>query len=279
MKSEKMRKYLQRSIQENFALPAFNTLNIECTQVIIEVAEEAKASVILQITESSIKYIGFEYINSVLAIANKLMNIFVHLDHDTIDETIIKCLKSEAFSSVIIDRSKESFEQNIKDTIFIKKQAQNKLVESELGIVGGKEEDIIVEGSIYTNVNEAEEFVASTKIDLFAPVVGTAHGIYKDTLKLNYDLINQLREKIDIPLVLYGSLGLLDELIKLCIQAGMNKINIDTELKQNFIKGFLRYMDKNFKAYDLRNVFGEAKSSMKEIVLHKIEICGVTGEI
>jgi len=279
MKSKKMELYLQKSIQEKFALPAFNTLNMECIQVIVDGAEEANAPVILQITESSIKYAGFDYINQILEVADRSPNVFVHLDHGTSDINILNCIKSNAFSSVMIDRSKESFEQNIKDTINIKTQANNKLVESELGIVGGKEEDIIAEGSIYTDIDEAIDFVARTKIDLFAPAVGTAHGIYKDTPKLNYELINKLREKISIPLVLHGSSGLSDEQVKLCIQAGMNKVNIDTELKQNFIQGFLQYMDKNPEAYDLRQIFGAAKASMKEIVLHKIRICGAEGKI
>lgn len=279
MKSKKMEYYLQKSIQEKFALPAFNTLNMECTQVIVDAAEEVAAPVILQITESSIKYAGFAYINQILKVADESPNVFVHLDHGTSDSTILRCINSDAFSSVMIDRSKKSFEQNIQDTINIKKQAHDKLVESELGIVGGKEEDIIAEGSIYTNFEEAIEFVSQTKIDLFAPAVGTAHGIYKDTPKLNYDLISKLRAKITIPLVLHGSSGLSDEQVKLCIQAGMNKINIDTELKQHFIKGFLQYMNIHPEAYDLRQIFGAAKASMKEIVLHKIAICGAEGKI
>lgn len=279
MKPDKMKFYLDKSIKEKFALPAFNTLNMEQTQVIVEAAEEAKAPVILQITESSIKYAGFAYINNILAVADESPNIFVHLDHGTTGETIIKCIKSHAFSSVMIDRSKETFIKNIAETALIKKEAGTKLVEAELGIVGGKEEEIESAESIYTNVDEAIEFVERTKVDLFAPAVGTAHGIYKNTPKLNYDLINSLRTKLELPLVLHGSSGLSDEQLKLSIEAGINKVNIDTELKQNFIKGFLNYMGKNPDAYDLRNIFASAKSAMKEIVLHKINVCGASNKL
>jgi len=279
MKPDKMRFYLDKSIKEKFALPAFNTLNMEQTQVIVEAAEEAKAPVILQITESSIKYAGFDYINNILAIANESPNIFVHLDHGTTDENIIKCIKSNSFSSVMIDRSKETFLKNIEETALIKKEAGNKLVEAELGIVGGKEEEIEAAESIYTNVDEAIEFVERTKVDLFAPAVGTAHGIYKDTPKLNYNLINTLRSKLSVPLVLHGSSGLTDEQLKLSIEAGINKVNIDTELKQNFIKGFLEYMQKDPEAYDLRKIFSSAKEAMKVIVMHKINVCGANGKL
>lgn len=279
MKSKQMKFYLNKAVKEKFALPAFNTLNMECTQVIVEAAEELKAPIILQITESSLKYAQFDYINSILEIADKSSNVFIHLDHGTSFENILKCIQSNAFSSVMIDRSKESFEHNIQDTISIKQQSGEKLVESELGIVGGKEEDIIAEGSIYTDVNEALEFVERTNIDLFAPAVGTAHGIYKDTPKLNYELIAELRSKMVLPLVLHGSSGLSDEQVKLCVEAGMNKVNIDTELKQNFVKGFLEFMEVNPNAYDLRQIFGSAKKMMREIVLHKIDICGAVNKI
>ncbi len=279
MKLDKMKFYLDKSIKEKFALPAFNTLNMEQTQVIVEAAETLNAPVILQITESSIKYAGFDYINSILAVADKSPNIFVHLDHGTTNENIIKCIKSSSFSSVMIDRSKETFIKNIAETALMKKEAGEKLVEAELGIVGGKEEEIVALESIYTNVDEAIEFVERTKVDLFAPAVGTAHGVYKDEPKLNYDLINSLRSKLSVPLVLHGSSGLTDEQLKLSIEAGINKVNIDTELKQNFIKGFLDHMQKDPEAYDLRKIFGSAKETMREIVLHKITVCGAKGKL
>ncbi|MGL4524754.1 MAG: class II fructose-bisphosphate aldolase [Spirochaetia bacterium] len=279
MKIEGLRAVLQRAVKEKFALPAFNTLNMEFTSLIVEVAEETKSPIILQITESSVKYAGFDYIDAILGVADRSEYVFVHLDHGTSLENIKRCLASNAFTSVMIDRSKESFQNNLAATQEVVAMSCGKLIEAELGIVGGKEEEIEAEETLYTDKVEAIEFIEKTQIALFAPAVGTLHGIYKNTPKLNYELIKDLRSASTIPLVLHGSSGLSDDEVRTCVEAGMNKINIDTELKQHFIMGFMDFMKKDPSAYDLRKIFGAAKDEMRKILLHKINICGAMGQL
>lgn len=274
-KSAQLRKYLDRAIKEKFAIPAINTTNMETTQSIVEAAKELKAPVILQITESAIKYAGFEYIESILKIADSHPNVFVHLDHGTTLEMAKRCIESPAFSSVMIDKSKTAFEENVNATKEIKEYAGYKLVEAELGIVGGKEEDIVAHGSIYTQPEEAKQFIDNTKVDILAIAIGTAHGVYKDEPKLNYEIIGEIRALVgDIPLVLHGSSGLSDEQLRKSVEAGINKVNLDTEIKQAYISGFMNYLGENPADYDLRKIFGNARLTAKEAIKDKIRVLG-----
>lgn len=274
-KSEQLKYYLEQAIKNKFAIPAINTTNLETTYAIVEAAKELKAPVILQITESSINFAGFNYIEALLEVAGNTPNIFIHLDHGTSEEIVKKCIESNSFSSIMIDKSKSHFEENISITKKIKEYAGYKLVEGELGVVGGKEEDIHSESSIYTDPLQAKEFVEKTKVDLLAIAIGTAHGVYKEEPQLNYEIIEKIRSEIkEIPLVLHGSSGLSDEQLKKAVASGINKVNLDTEIKQEFIKGFKGYLDKNTNEYDLRKIFGTARNEAKELIKNKIKVLG-----
>lgn len=274
-KSKELKKYLKKAIDEKFAIPAINTTNMETTQAVVEAAKELNAPVIIQITESAIKYAGFEYAEAILKIASEVPQVFINLDHGVTVEMAKRCGDSEVFSAVMIDKSKTKFEENLNAAKEVKEYVGEKLVEAELGVVGGKEEDIIAEGSIYTDSQEAEEFVRRSGVDLLAIAIGTAHGVYKDTPKLNYEIIREIRTKLpETPLVLHGSSGLTDNQLKLSVEAGINKVNLDTEIKQEFIKGFQEYLEKNPSDYDLRKIFGTARSVAKELIKNKIKVLG-----
>lgn len=279
-KSATLKEYLAKAVREKFAIPAINTTNMETTQSVVEAAKELNAPVILQITESAIKYAGFDYIESILKTAAECPNIFIHLDHGTTFEMAKRCIESPAFASVMIDKSKSFFDENIDATKHIKEYAGYKLVEAELGIVGGKEEDVIAEDSIYTKPHEAKEFVDRTKVDLLAIAIGTAHGVYKDTPRLNYKIIGEIRELVgDLPLVLHGSSGLSDEQLRKSVEAGINKVNLDTEIKQSYIKGFMGHLGENPSDYDLRKIFGAARISAKEAIKEKIRVLGAENKM
>lgn len=275
-KSLMLKKYLEKAIEEGFAIPAINTTNMETSQAVVDAAEELNSPIILQITESAIKYAGFEYAEAILKVADDSPNVFVHLDHGSSEEIIKKCIESNVFASVMIDKSKETFENNIAISKLIKEYAGYKLVEAELGVIGGKEENIVSEFSIYTNPEEAKIFLLETKVDSLAIAIGTAHGVYKDEPKLNYEIIKETRKLVGNKksLVLHGSSGLNNEQIQKSISAGINKVNLDTEIKQEFIKGFQNYLSNYPKEYDLRKIFGEARSNAKEHIKERILILG-----
>lgn len=280
-KSLELKKYLEKAIQEKFAIPAINTTNMETSQAVVDAAKELNSPIILQITESAVKYAGFEYAEAILKIADENPNVFVHLDHGSTEEMVKRCIESPVFSSVMIDKSKENFENNKKISKVIKDYAGYKLVEAELGVVGGKEENIVSEVSIYTDPEEAKLFVDETSVDSLAIAIGTAHGVYKDTPKLNYDIIKSIRALVGdkTSLVLHGSSGLTDDQIKEAVASGINKVNLDTEIKQEFIKGFTEYMGNNPGDYDLRKIFGEARITAKELIKDRIRILGSENKI
>ncbi len=280
-KSLKLKEYLKRAINEKFAIPAINTTNMETTQAIVEAAKELNSPIILQITESAIKYAGFKYAENILKVANENPDVFIHLDHGRSELIVKKCIESPIFSSVMIDKSKESFEKNLSISKCIKEYAGYKIVEAELGIIGGKEEDIICKEPIYTVPKEAKYFVSLTKVDTLAIAIGTTHGIYKGVPKLNYKLIGEIRNQLgnEIGLVLHGSSGLSNEQIKKVIKFGINKINLDTDIKISFIKGFQGYLKDNPFDYDLRKIMGEGRLVSKELIKTKIKLTGAENKI
>ncbi len=280
-KSLKLKEYLKRAINEKFAIPAINTTNMETTQAIVEAAKELNSPIILQITESAIKYAGFKYAENILKVANENPDVFIHLDHGRSELIVKKCIESPIFSSVMIDKSKESFEKNLSISKCIKEYAGYKIVEAELGIIGGKEEDIICKEPIYTVPKEAKYFVSLTKVDTLAIAIGTTHGIYKGVPKLNYKLIGEIRNQLgnEIGLVLHGSSGLSNEQIKKVIKFGINKINLDTDIKISFIKGFQGYLKDNPFDYDLRKIMGEGRLISKELIKTKIKLTGAENKI
>jgi fructose-1,6-bisphosphate aldolase class II len=258
-------------------IPQFNINNLEWTKIILEKCNELNYPVILGVSESAINYMGgyktvVNMVNGLIDDLNIKIPVILHLDHGTSIESCMKAINS-GFTSVMIDASKQSLENNIKMTKEVVDYAHQKgvIVEGELGYIGGAEDNIINEIK-YTNVDDAVRYVKETKIDLFAPAIGNAHGIYKGKPNLDFGLLENINRKVNIPLVLHGGSGIDDNQIMKLIKGGITKININTELQIAWSKGVKNYINNNEEVYDPRKIILAGKEEMISVIESKIKL-------
>ena len=274
------REMLLKAQREGYAVPAFNIHNMETLQLVAETAMEMKSPVIIAGTPSTIEdYAGPDYIKAMAEVAaNKYdIPIAIHLDHFE-DVEAIKRDIDIGFKSCMIDASKKPFEENISIVKDVVEYAHryDAVVEAELGKLGGKEDDLVVDekDAMYTNPDDAAEFVDKTNVDSLAIAIGTAHGLYKGEPKLDFERLKEIRSKVSIPLVLHGASDVPDELVKEAISLGICKVNVATDLKIPFADAVKKFFNENSKESDPRKYMTPGKEAMKEIVKHKIEVCG-----
>lgn len=226
---------LLKAQEGHYAIGAFNVENMEMVQAVVAAAEELNAPVIMQTTPSTVKYADVDYFFANVATAAKKAKVPVvmHLDHGNSFDLAMKAYRA-GYTSIMIDGSHENFEDNIKVTKSVVDACHSAgvPVEAELGKVGGKEDDLEGgDGNPYTVPSEAVEFVNATGVDSLAVAIGTAHGVYKGTPKLDVDRLSEIREVVSIPLVLHGTSGVPDDAVKECISRGICKVNYATDLR------------------------------------------------
>lgn len=264
--------------KNGYAVPAFNCHNLETIQVIVETANELRSPVIIAGTPGTFDYAGRDYIQSIVETAAKKYNIpiVLHLDHHTKIEDIEASLKLGT-KSVMIDASHHSYDENI---AIVKKVVElahkfDATVEAELGILGGQEDDLVVneKDSKYTNPQQAVDFVKKTGIDSLAVAIGTAHGLYKEDPKLDFERLKEIRSLVTIPLVLHGASGVPEEAVKKTISLGITKVNIATELKIPFSHKLREYLVAHPEENDPRKYMKDAKKAMAEVIKEKILMC------
>ncbi len=275
-------KELLLDAQKNgYAIGAFNVENMEMVQAVVAAAEELKSPVIMQTTPSTIKYASPEMFYANVAAAAKSANVPVvmHLDHGSSFELAVHAFRA-GYTSIMIDGSHSVFEENIAITKSVVDvcHAGNVPVEAELGKVGGKEDDLDGgNGGGYTVPSEAVEFVEKTGIDSLAVAIGTAHGVYKGTPKLDVERLSEIREVVSIPLVLHGTSGVPDEAVKECIRRGICKVNYATDLRIAFSNGVKEYLTANPDAFDPKKYNAVGREKVKEYVMSKMLVCGSNG--
>lgn len=252
------------------ALLATNFYNFETISAVLTAARETNSELILQLSESSIHYMGLDVATAMAraAISQFGVKAWLHLDHGQ-DITLVKRCIDAGFDSVMIDASEKSFADNIKITKEIVGYAAGYdiNVEAELGYISklGQEQKMI-----YTRPDEAKTFVEATGVNALAVAVGSAHGFYKETPKLQLDLIAEINEATDAALVLHGSSGIPDDQLQSAIKKGITKINLATEIKNAFMKS-LQGVLKNTDNIDLREVFPKATATAAELVTNKLK--------
>ena len=291
--------------KNGYAIGAFNVQNLESMSAIAEAATEEKSPVIMQITPSVIKYAGLAYISNLVKTAAQLapVPVAMHLDHGDSFETAVKCVEA-GFSSVMIDGSFLSFEENVAVTKRVVSVAHPKgvSVEAELGKLAGVEERSVAEkDAILTDPEAAVEFVEKTGVDTLAVAIGTSHGAYKfkSEAKLDLERLKMISEKIGIPLVLHGASSVPQELVEKAnkygaeltgakgipedqylkaIPLGIAKINIDTDLRLAFTATVREVLTNTPKNFDPRKILGPAREAMKEVAKGKMRLFGSAGK-
>lgn len=273
------REMLLDAQRNKYAVPAFNIHNLETFQVVVETAAELRSPVIIAGTPSTTVYAGSKYLVAMAEVAARKYGIpiAIHLDHfEKFDE--IKSYIQDGFTSTMIDASHLSFEENIKKVKEVAEYAHryDVTVEAELGKLGGQEDDLIVDekDAMYTNPDQAAEFVEKTQIDSLAVAIGTAHGLYAGEPKLDFDRLKEIRNQVSVPLVLHGASDVPDELVQKAISLGICKVNVATDLKIPFSDAVKKFFIENPKESDPRKYMTPGKMAMKEIVAHKIKVCG-----
>jgi ketose-bisphosphate aldolase len=254
------------------AVLAANFYNFETLSGILRAASNMNLPVILQLSESSIRYLKLHIAATMAKAAIKEYGVeaWLHLDHGSSVEMVQRCL-DEGFDSVMIDASEKPFEENINITCKVVEIASRykASVEAELGFVAklGQEQD----AHHFTSPDDAATFVKSTKVDALAVAIGSAHGFYKKAPKLDIELLSRINSAIPTPLVLHGSSGIPGDILREAITNGICKINMATETKNTFMLA-LKERLKFTNEIDLRVVFPDATQAVVDLIEKKLEI-------
>lgn len=227
----KMKDLLTQAANENRGCGAFSVGNMEMVKGAIQAAEELNTPVILQIAEVRLKHSPLALMGPMMVQAAReaKVDVAVHLDHGQTLETLKKALEL-GFTSVMFDGSTLPFEENISRTIAAKRLADEygATVEAELGLVGGSEDGSENHGIRCTNPHDAKVFCEQSGVDALAVAIGNAHGNYPVAPKLAFDVLEEIHNAVDVPLVLHGGSGITDEDFRKAISLGIRKVNIAT---------------------------------------------------
>lgn len=299
---------LFKAHKENYGVGAFNFVNFEMLNSIFRAANEANSPIIVQASEGAIKYMGIDMAVGMVKILSKRyphIPVALNLDHGTSFESCQKAVEA-GFTSVMIDASHHPFEENLQLTQKVVEMAHAKgvSVEAELGRLMGIEDNISVseKDAVLINPDEAEEFVSKTKVDYLAPAIGTSHGAFKfkGEPKLDFERLQEVKRRTNIPLVLHGassipeyvreaflatggdlkgSKGVPFDFLKEAIKGGINKINIDTDLRIAFIAEVRRVANEDATQFDLRKFFTPAMESITKVMVERMNILGSANKI
>lgn len=274
-----LKEILKNTRKDKFAVGSFNIHCLEMVPSMIKAAKAKNSPIILQISPTTCKYIGSALLCKVVKeLAEETdVNVTLHLDH-TKDFLTIKDAIDNGFSSVMIDASALSLEENIKKTKEVVNYAKQHgvSVEAELGTIGGTEDGVALnDGKVrYTSPEDAVKFVKETGIDALAIGFGTSHGQWKSKAKLSFDVLKNIHDVIDIPLVLHGGTGVSEEDLKKCILGGISKVNIGTELNVAWVKDAKEHLEKADLADSCRDLVIPSNDAVQKVIENKIDILG-----
>ena len=298
----------EKAYNGGYAIGAFNVNNMEIVQGITEAAAELNAPLILQVSKGARAYANHTYLMKLVeaAVIETGLPIALHLDHgDSFD--ICKSCIDGGFTSVMIDASSKSFEENIEITKKVVEYAHDHgvVVEAELGTLAGIEVSVSAEDSSYTRPEDVQEFVERTGCDSLAIAIGTSHGAYKfkpgTDPKLRFDILEEVEKRLpNFPIVLHGASSVPQEFVRIINENGGNmpgaigvpedqlrkaasmavcKINIDSDLRLAMTASIRQYLNQHPDHFDPRQYLKPARAAIKDMVAHKIvDVLGCNGK-
>lgn len=276
---ENMNSMLLKAKKEKYAVPHFNINNLEWARFILEECEELHSPVILGVSEGAAKYMGgfctvVYLVKGLLVDLNITVPVAIHLDHGSSVESC-KAAIDAGFTSVMIDASKYSLEENIFMTSAVVQYAHeyDVSVEAEIGHIGGVE-DGVKASIMYADVNDCLKLVQGTGLDVLAPALGSSHGIYKGEPHLDFDRAVEISKLCDVPLVMHGGSGIGNEQIQKAISCGITKLNINTDLQLVWTRAVRDFLNENLDVYDPRKVIQSGEKAMKEMICKKVCLLG-----
>jgi tagatose 1,6-diphosphate aldolase GatY/KbaY len=268
------------ALKDGYAIGAFNITDLVQFEAVIDAAVEKKAPVIVQ---TSVKPSQFHGADLLVAIYRNIAEsapvpVCLHLDHCTTVDYCNKC-SDAGYTNIMIDASKQSFEENIRQTKEVVDYAHsvgNISVEGELGTVGGVEDQIKVaeDEAQLANPEKCVEFVERTGVDIFGPAIGTAHGVYKTkNPKVDFERMATINKMLNgngikTPLVVHGGTGLPDDYIEKLLDAGGAKFNVSTELKHTLIDAKWEYINAHRDEYDPGKLDVFVRDATRKVVMH-----------
>ena len=274
-------KLKQKLIQyqaEGRAILAANFYNFETLSGILQAAHELNEPLILQLSESSIRYLGLHVATSLARAGLEQYEVegWLHLDHGGSPQMAEACLKA-GFDSVMIDGSEKPFKENIRITREVVEMARmyGAFVEAELGFIPklGQESD----NSGFTSPQQAYNFIEATEVDALAVAIGTAHGFYKEEPKLDLERLSDIASMTQIPLVLHGGSGIPDGMLQNAIRRGITKVNLATDSKNTFMKELKRVLFTSDEI-DLRKTFPPAIEAVKTLIIKKMKLVNMKSQ-
>lgn len=278
-----MKELLTIAKENKFAVPAFNIGSLEILRAVMEVAEETNSPVILEIHPLEIEYLTDPFVLTVKEYAHKSkVPVVIHMDHGSNIYDVMRSIKN-GYTSVMIDASNLPYEENVALTKQVVELAHkiNVSVEAEIGTIGAMNyETEGVDNVLYTDPEQAKDFVKRTGIDCLAVAIGTAHGLYPKnfTPKLNLELLKILNKEVNIPLVLHGGSGNPDEEVTASVSLGVSKVNISSDVKSVFFKKCHELLNENPNQYEPCDLFPKCIDEAKKVIYHKLNVLNTIGK-
>ncbi|AUN20214.1 fructose-1,6-bisphosphate aldolase, class II [Clostridium botulinum] len=288
----------KKAYEGKYAIGAFNINNMEILQGVVNSAKAANSAVILQVSAGALKYAGPKYLKAMVdaAIADTGIDVALHLDHGA-SLDVVKLAVESGFTSVMFDGSHYDYEENVAKTKEVVEYAHSHgvVVEAELGVLAGVEDDVQSDVHIYTDPEQAVDFVNRTGVDSLAIAIGTSHGAYKfaGEAQLRFDILEEIQSKLPgYPIVLHGASSVDPESVDTCNKYGgeikgakgvpadmlrkassmaVCKINMDTDLRLAMTAGIRKVLSEDPKQFDPRKYLGEGRSRIENIVEDKIK--------
>lgn len=288
----------KKAYEGKYAIGAFNINNMEILQGVVNSAKAANSAVILQVSAGALKYAGPKYLKAMVdaAIADTGIDVALHLDHGA-SLDVVKLAVESGFTSVMFDGSHYDYEENVAKTKEVVEYAHSHgvVVEAELGVLAGVEDDVQSDVHIYTDPEQAVDFVNRTGVDSLAIAIGTSHGAYKfaGEAQLRFDILEEIQSKLpEYPIVLHGASSVDPESVDTCNKYGgeirgakgvpadmlrkassmaVCKINMDTDLRLAMTAGIRKVLSEDPKQFDPRKYLGEGRARIEKIVEDKIK--------